>query len=49
MGRSRSARLGLLTDPAVVVQHVAIDDQGNEVLTDVAELERSTEPCASFQ
>ncbi len=33
-----SARLGLLTDPAVVVQHVAIDDQGNEVLTDVAEL-----------
>ena len=33
-----SERLGLLTDPSVVVQHVRIDDQGNEVLTDVAEL-----------
>jgi len=33
-----SARLGLLTDPSVVVQHVGVDDQGNETLTDVAEL-----------
>ena len=33
-----SERLGLLTDPSVVVQHVGVDDQGNEVLTDVGEL-----------
>jgi hypothetical protein len=33
-----SERLGLLTDPSVVVQHVGVDDQGQEVLTDVAEL-----------
>ena len=33
-----SARLGLLTDPAVVVQHVSVDDQGNETLSDVAQL-----------
>ena len=33
-----SERLGLPTDPSVLVQHVAIDDSGQETLTDVVEM-----------
>ncbi len=39
-----SARFGLLTDPAVVVQSVTVDDQGNETLTDVAQLSDMPSP-----